>query len=70
MNRNFVQEIEDLCRAKNIEYIDAVITWCETNSIELEYAAAIIKKDPMFKSKLQIEAENLNFLKKSGSLPI
>ena len=69
-NKSFIEEIEDLRKSKNIEYIDAVICWCEANKFEVEYAANLIKKDPVIKSKIQVEAENLNILKKSGRLPI
>jgi hypothetical protein len=53
-----------------MEYIDAVIHWCEKNNIEIEYAASFIKKDPVFKFKIQEEAENLNFMKRSARLPL
>jgi len=69
-SNTFVEEIEKLCRTKNIEYIDAVVYWCEKNKIEIEYIAGFIKKDPVFKSKIQAEAENLNILKRGARLPI
>jgi hypothetical protein len=67
---NFASEIDKICRDKNIEYIDAVVHWCEKNNVEIEYAASLIKKDPVFKSKIQVEGENLNILKRSARLPI
>lgn len=70
INSNFIEEIETLCRTKNIEYIDAVIDWCSRNNQEVEFAAAIIKKDPVFKSKLQAEAESINVLKRGARLPV
>jgi len=66
----FNEEIEKLRRAKNLEYIDAVIYWCEKNNLEIEFAAALIKKDPVFRAKIQVEGENLNFLKRGARLPI
>ena len=69
-NSSFVEEIEKLCRDKNIEYIDAVVFWCEKNKLEIETAAYWIKKDPVMRSKIQLEAENLNVLKRGASLPI
>ena len=69
-NTFFVQEIEVLYQTKNIQYIDAVVYWCEKNNVEVEYAASLIKKDPVFKSKIEVEAENLNILKKGARLPI
>lgn len=69
-NANFVEEIEILCRDNNIEYIDAVVFWCQKNNLEIETAAYWIKKDPVMKSKIQVEAENLNILKRGARLPI
>jgi hypothetical protein len=67
---NFVEEIEKLCRDKNIEYIDAIVFWCEKNNLEIETAAYWVKKDPVMRSKVQVEAENLNVLKRGARLPI
>jgi hypothetical protein len=67
---NFVEEIEKLCRTKNIDYIDAVVIWCEKNNLEVESAAYWIKKDPAMKAKIQAEAENLNVLKRGARLPL
>ena len=69
-NSSFVEEIEKLCRDKNIEYIDAVVFWCEKNKLEIETAAYWIKKDPVMRSKIQLEAENLNVLKRGARLPV
>lgn len=69
-NSGFVEEIEKLCKDKNIEYIDAVVFWCEKNNLEIETAAYWIKKDPVMRSKIQLEAENLNVLKRGARLPI
>jgi hypothetical protein len=69
-NSSFVEDIEKMCRVKKIDYIDAVVHWCEVNKVEIESVASIIKKDPVFKSKIQQEAENLNILKSGAKLPI
>ena len=66
----FVEEIEIICKEKSIEYIDAVVMWCEKNNLEVETAAYWIKKDATMKSKIQAEAENLNILKRGATLPI
>jgi hypothetical protein len=70
MNNNFINDIELLCSSKNMEYIDAVVLWCESNKIEIEYIANLIKKEPTMKAKIQVEAENLNILKRGARLPI
>lgn len=69
-NSGFVEEIEKLCKEKKIEYIDAVVFWCHKNNLEVETAAYWIRKDPVMKSKIQVEAENLNILKRGARLPI
>jgi hypothetical protein len=69
-NSNFVADVEQICRDKNVEYIDAVVLWCERNKLDIETAAYWIKKDPAMKSKIQTEAENLNILKRGARLPL
>lgn len=51
-------------------YMDAIITWCGANDIEVEFIAAIIAKNSALKAKLQLEAEDLHFLKRTVRLPI
>lgn len=70
IKNNFVEEIEVICREKNIEYIDAVVMWCQRNNLEVETAAYWIKKDPTMRSKIQAEAENLNIIKRGARLPV
>jgi hypothetical protein len=65
----FTREVEKIVGKYNIEYMDAVIYFCEKNNIEIETAASIIKSNLKIKSKLQLEAEVLNFLPKSAKLP-
>lgn len=69
-NQKFLKEIELFCVEANCQIIDGVIYWCEKNNIEVEYIAGLIKKDPVFKAKIQIEAEILNIVKKDPKLPI
>lgn len=66
----FMQEIDKLVEEKKIEYIDAVILYCKENEVEIETAASLIKGSAKMKAKIQIEAENLNYLPKSGKLPL
>ena len=69
-SEEFLLQIEKLCTDKKIEYIDAVVHWCSLNNIEVETVASWIKKDPVMRSKVQAEAENLNILKRGARLPI
>ena len=44
--------------------------YCESNNIEVETAASLIKQSAVLKAKIQLEAENLNLVRRSGRLPI
>ena len=67
---NFTSEVEFIIQEKRVNYIDAVVMWCETNNVELEYAADFIKKDAVMHSKIKADAESLNILKRTAQLPI
>jgi hypothetical protein len=66
----FIKSIEILVKEGGLDYIDAVVHYCEQNSIEIETVASIIKNSSYMKSNIQIEAENLNFLPKRARLPV
>lgn len=68
-NFDITKEIEKLTRS-GTDIIDAVVHVCAKHNIDIETAASLIKKDAVLKSKLQMEAENLNILKRSARLPI
>lgn len=67
---SFSQQIEYLCEEKRMEYIDAVVYWCDVNGVEVEYAANMIKRNQILKLKIQKEAEQLHYVKKTARLPI
>lgn len=69
-SEKFIKEIERLVVDYKIDYMDAVVHFCEKNSIEIEAVASIIRSNLRIKSKLQDEAENLNFLPKRAKLPV
>ena len=68
--QNVCEGIEEIVSKHNISYIDAVVLYCEKNNIEIESLAKLIKSNTMLKAKIQTEAESLNFLPKSNTLPI
>lgn len=70
VHQNFLNEIETFCILKNLDYIDGILYFCEKNNIEYEQISEIINKDPIFRSKVQYEAEELHFLKRPKRLPI
>lgn len=66
----FSTDIRSLIKERGMDCIDAVIYWCEQNSYEVEYAAALIQNDPAMLFDIQVEAENLHYIKKTSRLPI
>lgn len=61
----FAQEIESLVQAnEEMNYIDAIIYFCEKNSIDVESVPKLISKP--LKEKIKYEAMELNFLKKTS----
>lgn len=70
ISENFIKEVLSLVESHNMDYMDAVIHYCEQNNIEIDAVAAIIKNSPIIKSKIQDEAEELNYLPKTNKLPI
>ena len=66
----FIADIERLRKDDNLPYMDAVICYCEKNQLEIEVVAKFISKNLLLKSKIQQEAEDLNYLPKTSRLPI
>jgi len=66
----FAEEIEDLVWKYDIDYIDAVVLYCEQNDIEVETVASLVKGNANLKSRMQNDAESLNFLPKVSRLPV
>ena len=67
----FAQEIESLVlNTEDMNYIDAIIHFCEQNNIDVESVPKLISKP--LKEKIKYEAQELNFLKRSSraKLPI
>jgi len=61
----FAQEIETLVQKhEDMNYIDAIVFFCERNSIDLESVPKLISKP--LKEKIKYEAMELNFLKRSS----
>jgi hypothetical protein len=61
----FAQEIESLVQnTKGMSYIDAIVHFCDLQSIDVESVPKLIPKP--LKEKLKFEAMELNFLKKTS----
>ena len=61
----FAQEIESLVLENNdMNYIDAIIYFCDQNSIDVESVPKLISKP--LKDKIKRDAQELNFMKKTS----
>ena len=66
----FAEEIESLVLRTQMNYIDAIVEYCEINNIEVDTISKMISKP--LKEKLKYDATELNFLKKTtrAKLPL
>ena len=61
----FAEEIESLVLVNvGMNYIDAIVYFCDLNAIDLESVPKLISKP--LKEKIKYEASELNFLKRSS----
>lgn len=68
--RVLLDEIEAIVKEKKLEYIDAIVWYCQKKGLDIEVAGAVIKSSPKLKAKVQLEAEALNYLPKRAKLPL
>lgn len=66
----FAEEIEALVLRTKMNYIDAIVEYCEQNNIEVDTVGKLISKP--LKEKIRYDAVQLNYLKKTtlGKLPL
>ena len=67
----FAQEIESLVlKYSDMNYIDAIVHFCEQNSLDLESVPKLISKP--LKEKIKYDAQQLNFMKRTtrAKLPV
>lgn len=66
----FSEDIEQLVLSTKMNYIDAIVQYCEKNSIEIETVSKLISKP--LKDRLKFDAQELNYLKKTSraKLPV
>ena len=60
----FSLEIENIVKDGALNYIEAIVMYCEEKSIEIEGVNKLINKP--LKEKLKYEAQKLNFIKKGS----
>ena len=66
--KEFSLMIEKLSKEWNMGIMDTVLEYCERNDMEVDLATKLL--NTQIKAKLQLEAEDLNFLPKSARLPV
>tara|TARA_B100000029_G_C17431483_1_gene908049 strand:- start:703 stop:963 length:261 start_codon:yes stop_codon:yes gene_type:complete len=67
----FAEAIEKLVLTnKDMNYIDAIVHFCEQNNLDLESVPKLIPKP--LKEKIKYDAQQLNFMKKTSraKLPV
>ena len=62
-SQKFSSDVEQIVKTSKINYIEAIVTYCEENNIELESVPKLISKP--LKEKLKNDAIQLNFMKKT-----
>ena len=68
-SKEFSLEIEKIVQErKGISYMDAILKYCEENELDPGTVAPMITKT--LKDKITIEAQNLNYIPKTGQLPL
>ena len=68
--KDFQREIERLAFEKRIEFMEAVLLYCEQTGMEIEAAGSLIKSSAKMKARIQDEAEALNYFPRTAKLPI
>lgn len=68
--KDFIEKIDVLAAEKRLDYIDAVVLFCEQTGLEVETAAKLIKSNAKMKARIKNDAENLNYFPKSAKLPL
>ena len=68
--QKFAIEIEKIVANDELNYIDAILHYCETNNLEVESITKLISKP--LKERLKWDATRLNFMKATSraKLPI
>ena len=60
----FALEIENIVASENMNYIDAIVYYCEVNELEVDSITKLVSKP--LKERLKWDATRLNFMKKTS----
>jgi len=64
----FAREIDSIVAETDYNYIEAIIEYCNRTGMEIEVASSLINNN--LKSKIKMDAQDLNLLPKTARLPI
>lgn len=68
----FSLEVEKIVQSNHggLNYIDAVIVYCDQNDIEIDSVSKLISKT--LKEKIKVDAQNMNYMKRTSyaKLPV
>ena len=68
MESDILNEIETFCEINGVNLLDGIVSYCESKGIEVETIGALVKKNPLFRDRLYLEAQDLRLVKKSANL--
>ena len=67
--KKFAVSIEEKVSTTDYTYIEAIVEYCKETALEIEVAASLVNAN--LKSKIELQASELNLLKtKDSKLPI
>ena len=68
--QKFAQDVENIVKNSTMNYIDAIVLYCDENNIDIDTVSKLVSKP--LKEKLKNDAIQLNFLKKTtkAKLPL
>ena len=65
---SFAKKIVDICEEFSLNYIEAVLHYCEENDIDVEDIVKLI--NPNMKERIKGSAIEMGLMKKESTLPI
>ena len=67
---DFQRAVDQVAFEKRVDFMEAVLIYCEQTGMEVEVAGSLIKSSAKMKARVQDEAEALNYFPKTTKLPI
>lgn len=66
----FVKDIEKFVSDLDVTYMEAIMMYVDSNGIEVETVASMVKQNNILKTKLYAECESVNLVEKTNKLPM